>query len=153
MIFCPELMPIISQIPFRKRAHEQTLGSHWPVTWVTNPTMQFNSLCCGVFSCFNSLWCSFLFQFAVVLSSCFSLLRCFLLFPIPVPAPPPPSLTALQPPSLTPLASYLYICVCIGVRSTTARRTSVALSPLWCFLSCQFAVVHFSCFRAHPETG
>ena len=81
-----------------------------------------------------------------MLLSCVSLLRCFLLFQIPVPAPPPPSLTALQPPSLTPLASYLYICVCIGVRSTTARRTSVALSPLWCFLSCQFAVVLFSCF-------
>ena len=53
-------------------------------------------------SCFSLLWCSLLFQFAVVLSSCFSLLRCFLLFPIPVPAPPLPSLTALQPPSEQP---------------------------------------------------
>ena len=78
----------------------------------------------------------------MVLSSCFSLLQCFLLFPIPMTA------LALPRLSLTPLASNLYVCVCIGTRSITARRTSVALSPLWCFLSCQFAVVLFSCFRA-----
>ena len=126
MILCPELMPILCQIPIRKRAHEQTLGSHWPVTWGTYPTVQFNSLCCGVFSCFSLLWCSFLFQFAVVLSSCFSLLRCFLLFPIPVPAPPLPSLTALQPPSEQPPRDRIAGCV----RGPYLKNTTIVKTNL-----------------------
>ena len=39
-------------------------------------------------------------------------------------------ITVLQLPILTLLASYVYICVFIGVHSITARLTSLALHPV-----------------------